>query len=147
MVRRPPPPDAGEGVPDCDGGTLPLQPERTPLGLARRRPPTSTEDGWCDEHRRARARRYDQARGGSAKRGYGARWRKARAAFLKKHPVCTICKDEGRLTASTTVDHKIPHRGDRTLFWDKTNWQALCKPCHDEKTAREDGRWSLRGRQ
>jgi 5-methylcytosine-specific restriction endonuclease McrA len=21
------------------------------------------------------------------------------------------------------------------LFWDKTNWQALCKRCHDQKTA------------
>ena len=46
------------------------------------------------------------------------------------------------MTASTTVDHIIPHKGDRKLFWDKTNWQALCKPCHDAKTAREDGRWA-----
>jgi 5-methylcytosine-specific restriction protein A len=26
------------------------------------------------------------------------------------------------------------------LFWDEDNWQALCKPCHDRKTAVE-GRW------
>lgn len=25
------------------------------------------------------------------------------------------------------------------LFWDEANWQPLCKPCHDQKTAREDG--------
>jgi prophage lambdaSa04, HNH endonuclease family protein len=25
------------------------------------------------------------------------------------------------------------------LFWDKTNWQAMSKRCHDRKTAREDG--------
>jgi 5-methylcytosine-specific restriction protein A len=25
------------------------------------------------------------------------------------------------------------------LFWDKRNHQALCKRCHDEKTASEDG--------
>jgi len=25
------------------------------------------------------------------------------------------------------------------MFWDERNWQALCKPCHDAKTAREDG--------
>jgi hypothetical protein len=24
------------------------------------------------------------------------------------------------------------------LFWDRDNWQPLCKQCHDKKTARED---------
>jgi len=37
------------------------------------------------------------------------------------------------------VDHIVPHRGDRALFWDTSNWQPLCKPHHDAKTAREDG--------
>jgi 5-methylcytosine-specific restriction protein A len=37
------------------------------------------------------------------------------------------------------VDHIIPHKGDKDLFWDSNNWQPLCKTCHDEKTAREDG--------
>ena len=36
------------------------------------------------------------------------------------------------------VDHIIPHRGDQKLFWDRNNWQALCKPCHDRKTGKED---------
>jgi 5-methylcytosine-specific restriction protein A len=25
------------------------------------------------------------------------------------------------------------------LFWNETNWQPLCKECHDRKTATEDG--------
>ncbi|WP_304879789.1 HNH endonuclease [uncultured Parasutterella sp.] len=25
------------------------------------------------------------------------------------------------------------------MFWDESNWQALCKRCHDRKTAAEDG--------
>ena len=33
----------------------------------------------------------------------------------------------------------VPHHGDMTLFWDEENWQALCKRCHDAKTASEDG--------
>lgn len=37
------------------------------------------------------------------------------------------------------VDHITPHKGDRGLFWDRNNWQALCKTCHDTKTAAEDG--------
>ncbi|MGM9590559.1 MAG: HNH endonuclease signature motif containing protein, partial [Faecousia sp.] len=40
----------------------------------------------------------------------------------------------GRLTPATVVDHIIPHRGDRKLFWDESNWQPLCKDCHNRKT-------------
>lgn len=36
------------------------------------------------------------------------------------------------------VDHIVPHRGDEKLFWDESNWQALCKRCHDSKTMTED---------
>lgn len=37
------------------------------------------------------------------------------------------------------VDHIIPHKGDMELFWDRNNWQAMAKECHDKKTATEDG--------
>jgi 5-methylcytosine-specific restriction protein A len=51
-----------------------------------------------------------------------------------------LCKAAGRLEPATVVDHVVPHRGDERLFWDKGNWQGLCKRCHDAKTACE-GRW------
>jgi 5-methylcytosine-specific restriction protein A len=50
------------------------------------------------------------------------------------------CAAAGRLVPATVVDHVVPHRGNQRLFWDPANWAALCKPCHDAKTARE-GRW------
>jgi 5-methylcytosine-specific restriction endonuclease McrA len=28
------------------------------------------------------------------------------------------------------VDHIQPHRGDQRLFWDRRNWQPLCRTCH-----------------
>lgn len=83
---------------------------------------------------------YDQARGTATQRGYDSRWRKARATFLAHHPLCVACLDEGRTVAANEVDHIIPHRGNMGLFWDKTNWQALCKSCHSRKTALEGGR-------
>lgn len=43
------------------------------------------------------------------------------------------------ITAATVVDHKMPHKGNMALFWDHDNWQSLCKPCHDYKTATQDG--------
>jgi 5-methylcytosine-specific restriction enzyme A len=85
-------------------------------------------------------RELDRQRPGAAQRGYDGRWRKARARYLAEHPLCASCQAEGRLTRATVVDHVVPHRGDARLFWDETNWQALCKPCHDAKTVR-DGRW------
>jgi 5-methylcytosine-specific restriction enzyme A len=37
------------------------------------------------------------------------------------------------------VDHIEPHRGNQGLFWSESNWQSLCKECHDTKTAKHDG--------
>jgi 5-methylcytosine-specific restriction protein A len=71
-------------------------------------------------------------------RGYNRRWQKASKAFLQSHPLCEHCLKEGRYTKATVVDHITPHRGDPKLFWDQSNWQALCKHCHDQKTRNED---------
>jgi len=67
-------------------------------------------------------------------RGYDSRWRSARAQYLRRNPLCVKCLEAGKTEPSTVVDHVIPHRGDQKLFWDQSNWQALCKSCHDQKT-------------
>lgn len=72
----------------------------------------------------------------SAARGYGSRWQKARAGWLRSHPLCRMCEARGRVTPATVVDHITPHRGDMALFWDRGNWQSLCAPCHDIDKAR-----------
>jgi 5-methylcytosine-specific restriction protein A len=82
----------------------------------------------------------DRQRPSAWARGYGARWRRARAAFLARHPLCAACQGQGRVVPATVVDHVVPHRGDQRLFWDESNWAPACKRCHDAKTARE-GRW------
>lgn len=74
----------------------------------------------------------------STKRGYGYAWQKARAGHLRSHPLCVYCERDGRVTEATVVDHRIPHQGDQTLFWDKTNWQSLCKPHHDGEKQRQE---------
>ena len=86
---------------------------------------------YCREHWQYST---DRVRGGADARGYNAEWRRARKAFLQKHPLCAECRKVGKLTPATVVDHIIPHRGDRKLFWDENNWQPLCKDCHDRKT-------------
>jgi 5-methylcytosine-specific restriction protein A len=58
---------------------------------------------------------------------------------LIQNPLCVHCMKADRITASTVVDHIKPHKGNKVLFWDQTNWQALCSSCHGIKTARDDG--------
>lgn len=89
---------------------------------------------YCDEHAPLHA--HDTR--STKEKGYDSRWQAARKAYLHSHPLCVRCQAEGRLTRATVVDHIIPHRGDPALFWDRDNWQALCKSCHDRKTMTED---------
>ncbi len=90
-------------------------------------------DGYCDKHRPIQ--KYDKYRGTAAERGYDSRWRKAREGYLLHHPLCVECMKEDIVEPATVVDHRIPHKGNKQLFWDKKNWQSLCKRCHDKKTA------------
>lgn len=74
----------------------------------------------------------------SSERGYGWRWQQAREAFLKDNPLCVMHKAEGFAVPATVVDHIKAHRGDQELFWNKANWQSLCKSCHDTHAQRRD---------
>jgi len=90
---------------------------------------------YCEKHRALHPEEVRPA----ASRGYTAAWRKASKAFLRDvQPLCQECLKESRYTKATVVDHIVPHRGDSKLFWDRSNWQGLCKRCHDRKTRRED---------
>ena len=83
-----------------------------------------------------------EKRPSAAKRGYGRRWRKESKLFLAmpENALCATCKKEGRVRASTCVDHIIPVSGSGDpKFWDKTKWQGSCTECHNKKTATEDG--------
>ena len=94
--------------------------------------PDLTDNNFCDKHKNFDPRR-------SAKeRGYDSKWRVSRKRFLKANPLCVKCLKVDRLVDATVVDHIIPHRGDKELFWDESNWQALCKSCHDRKTMTTD---------
>nr|WP_276555645.1 HNH endonuclease signature motif containing protein [Bradyrhizobium elkanii] len=52
-----------------------------------------------------------------------------------------MCRAIGSTVEATVVDHIVPHRRNSSLFWDKANWQPLCKPHHDStKQRKENGR-------
>lgn len=95
--------------------------------------------GRCEAHKRTEKRALDTRRGTAHERGYTGAWQKARANYLRVHPLCVTHEARGEVVPATVVDHIVPHRGDKTAFWDSNNWQSLCKRCHDIKTATEDG--------
>lgn len=84
---------------------------------------------------------------------YGVAWRKLRRRqwsllrqeHLRKEPLCRRCNELGRVNggsrkAPLVVDHIVPHRGDRALFFDPSNLQTLCKAHHDSVKQREEKR-------
>lgn len=90
---------------------------------------------------------------------YGSRWDKARLSFLRSHPLCVMCQQQGRIEAAVVVDHIEPHKlkdalksGDhlaiskaQKLFWDRGNWQGLCKQHHDSTKQRMEKRGTAIG--
>lgn len=109
--------------------------------------------GYCDKHKTARNKEDNERRGTAHERGYTSAWARARAHYLRAHPLCVYCARQGRPTAASVVDHIKPHRlkqaidsGDeqaikvaKELFWDsENNWQSLCAPHHDITKQREE---------
>ncbi len=90
---------------------------------------------YCEEHKSLYP---GEGKRSASARGYTHRWQKVSKAFLKAHPLCVRCQAEGRYIKAEVVDHIIPHKGDKKLFWDRDNWQPLCKRHHDIKTMTED---------
>jgi len=71
---------------------------------------------------------------------YNSRWANTARAYLRSHPLCVYCLEVGKTTKSEVVDHIKPHKGNYKTFWDRSNWQALCKHCHDSIKAIEESR-------
>lgn len=118
-------------------------PVRAPriCGCGRRLPYGSRCPCQAEQERERRAR-HDARRPGARTRGYNTRWDKARATYLRSHPLCVWKDDGGRPCGkpATVVDHIQPHRGDQSLFWDESNWQPLCVSCHSSLKQRKEKR-------
>jgi len=102
----------------------------------------------CEPYLKAQVQQYDSKRDESESRGWihSTRWRKVREGHLCQYPLCSECERQGAVAAATLVDHVTPHKGDYGLFWDPMNWQSMCDPCHNRKTATEDGGFGNRSK-
>lgn len=87
------------------------------------------DNGYCNKHN-------PPEKNNTIHNLYDRDWRRESKIYLAEHPWCTECMKKEDYTPATVVDHIKPHRGNRGQFWDKANWQGLCKHHHDQKTAR-----------
>lgn len=80
-------------------------------------------------------------------RGYGAAWVKLRTRIMERDcGLCQVCRKTGRVAPAYAVDHIVSKANATRLGWteeqidDESNLQAICRPCHDEKTEVEQGK-------
>ena len=66
------------------------------------------------------------------------RYIKLRAAFIRMNPLCAECQRQRLTNLSEELDHIVPFTDAPQRFWDQTNWQALCRACHEQKTGLEN---------
>jgi len=68
----------------------------------------------------------------SADEYHTARWTRESRAFRAENPLCRKCASVGIVTSCDVTDHIVPPEvhGD---FWDKKNWQPLCRRCNIAK--------------
>ena len=65
-------------------------------------------------------------------------WQRFRAAHLAGEPLCRACCSKGRITIAKVADHITPHRGNLDLFWNASNLQSLCYPCHNRDKQQDE---------
>ncbi|MGE3346067.1 MAG: HNH endonuclease [Ramlibacter sp.] len=92
----------------------------------------------CPVHPVAPGSFGDRSRGTRQQRGYGRAWEKVRERVLfRDQGLCQPClaATPERITPAVAVDHIKPKAEGGTDA--ESNLQAICKACHDQKTAEE----------
>ncbi len=63
---------------------------------------------------------------------------------MREDPLCVMCLAKGVTKAVEIVDHVVPHKGNRELFFSYANTQSLCKACHDGEKQRMEARGEVK---
>jgi 5-methylcytosine-specific restriction protein A len=108
------------------------------------------KSGYCPKHEKNNSslrqrREYDRERNQQDHRAIykTARWSRLRQMKLRQDPFCELAdlcvKRTGHPAPATVVDH-IEGTAERPdLAYDMDNLRSACKPCHDSRTARDQG--------
>lgn len=92
--------------------------------------------GYCEAHRNTGWKTFQDGRS-RHERGYGCSWDRIRKQVIQRDKgLCQVCRQNGRITSGTDVDHIIPKArgGSDSLY----NLQLLCTEHHRAKTAADN---------
>ncbi len=92
------------------------------------RPDTHRPAKAATEYQHA-APRQERYRPSPDKRGYDAVWARVRRMYLRRHPVCSRCRNP-----ASEVHHVETIRNGGARL-DASNLEALCKSCHSRETS------------
>ena len=107
--------------------------------------PRLTDGRFCEEHQKQENKRYEKYdRDPAMRRRYGRTWKRIRDRHIAEHPLCEVCKKQGRITPAEEVHHIKPLSQGGTH--DDSNLMSLCKECHSRITAKEGDRWHNKSR-
>lgn len=70
------------------------------------------------------------ARGYQQHARYGSRWQKIRGRYIKAHPLCERCREQGKYVKAALVHHILPLADGGTH--DEANLMSLCVSCHEK---------------
>lgn len=90
-------------------------------------------DGYCKEHMQYKPKPFQYAKRSNESLYNTYAWKQLRAIVIQEQKCCQMCGSIEELT----VDHIIPPKGDKDLFFNALNLQVLCHSCHCRKTATE----------
>lgn len=106
--------------------------------------PRLTEGRFCEEHQRKENQRYEKYdRDPAVRRRYGRVWKRIRDSYVKDHPFCEKCFENGVLVEVEEVHHIKPLAEGGTH--EKSNLISLCKSCHARIHAERGDRWHKHG--
>lgn len=71
-------------------------------------------------------------------------WLIAREAQLSREPFCARCARDGVVMPADVVNHRIPHKGDWSLFIDPANHESTCEHHHNSEIQSEEKREARR---
>jgi len=102
--------------------------------------PKLTDDMYCESHKSVVNKNYNKyERDPTSNKRYGRAWKRIRDRYIKAHPLCEECKEQGRLTLAEEVHHVLPlSKGGGN---ESSNLMSLCKSCHSSITAESGDRW------
>lgn len=86
---------------------------------------------YCAEHKKVVAKSYEKYdRDPAVHRRYGRAWKRIRDSYVKTHPFCEQCFENGILVPVEEVHHIVPIAKGGTHARD--NLKSLCRSCHNK---------------